>query len=166
MTDGPRQRQEIAELEKWLASVLPSDAPRSAESLKLRVRVELNEKWLREKWDVLPAETVSARLRNAVLSAAGQAGPRDMELAEHGFARPRRWLSGAALGLAAMLLFSIAVFRSDPTGLTETDDDVTAFVETADEQGFDDELDEALAELDDLLAYRDETEWNDVLEGL
>lgn len=166
MTEEPQQRQEIAELEQWLAKALPTDTPRSVESLKLRARVELNERWLRDKWDDQTTKTVSKCLRDAVRNAAREERRHSSALADRHHPGAWRWMSGAALGLAAMLLFSVAVYRSNPAGLTETDDDVTAFVETADEQEFDDELDEALAELDDLLASRDETEWNDVLEGL
>lgn len=166
MNDNQQELREIAEHEQWLAGVLPPARSHSTEHLKLRARIELGEQWLRNQWNSAQGQPAPHPLREAIRHALPQSPNQPVVQAVQGprITLRRAWIAG--LGLAAMLFLSVAILRTGETETSNPPDDFTALDEAANTEDFDYELDEAWAELEDLLASRDESEWEDVLEGL
>lgn len=166
MNDDQQELREIADHEQWLAGVLPPARSQSTEHLKLRVRIELGEQWLRNQWSPTLGETAPHPLQEALRHVLPQSPHRAVLQSVPGPRKSlgRAWVAG--LGLAAMLFISIVILRTGETETSNRPDDFTALDEAADTEDFDDELDDAWAELEELLASRDESEWEDVLEGL
>jgi hypothetical protein len=160
-----RQLQEIAEHEKWLAQALPAGDSLSTEHLRLHVQVELGEQWLRRQWKPLDAEPISASLWTTVQSAIAESSAGEMVRFGSSPKMWRRFLP-AGLGLAAMIALSVSIFQAGQTNQPDFDLTITAFEEPVDPENFDEEFENVSAELDDLLASIDETEWEDALYGL
>ncbi len=160
-----RQLLEIAELEKWLAQTLVEGESQSTEHLRLRVRVELGEQWLRTQWKPQDAEPVNASWRKSVRSAIAEASAPKVVYSGSSL-KAWRWLLPAGLGLAALLAISVSIFEAGNPIESDFDFNLAAFEESADPDHFDDEFEDVSAELDDLLASTAESEWQDVLDDL
>lgn len=168
MNDDKQILLEIEQNERWLAQRLPVEAS-SHEALKFRLQVDCQEQWLSDRDLQVAEEPVSASLRLAVRQAVHEAARRRAAQANQKLARKWNWLAGPAVGLAAMIILLIGVLRpvseSQPMAdIVEAETNLFAY--DAEEEAFDIQLEDALAELEDLVDARDESDWDDVLEDL
>ena len=168
MSTNDQIQREILENEQWLDEALPADSA-PTEHLKLRVQVELQEQWLATQAGEFAREGVppglKAAVRQAVTVTVGRPSLRRQGQAPRGWTRV--W--GAGLGLAATLAFAAALYWSSPLNeqVAETSEpSLNVFAYDAEEQELDTQLEDALSELDDLVAARDEAEWDEVLEEM
>lgn len=165
MDDRDQVLREIADGENWLAQSLPPGDILSTEHLRLRVRVELSEQWLRTHWKPVDLDPSTASLQKTVRGAIVESAPAEGVHSGHALKTWRRILP-AALGLAALLALSVSVFNSGNANESDFDSNLTAFEESTIPDGFDDKFEDVLADLDDLLASTAESEWEDILDGL
>ncbi len=166
---------EIAQHEQWLAGVLPARDAGAEEALKLRLQIELNEQWLAAQGSELSGEEpISVSLRRSVRREVALTSTEKTKDQSGTNSKAWHWLSATGLGLAAMLFLSVSVFRAAPVQVTqsaqvaqsESNADVSAFEYDSEEEDIDDQLDDAFAKLEDLVASRDETGWDDDWGGL
>ena len=171
MKDHEQELHEIAQHERWLANLLSAEESPSIEHLKLRLRVAIDEHWLKRNLGEC-SEPVSDLLRGRIRHCLASRESQQAHAASNE-ARIWRRVMGVGLGLAATLFLSLMVFRSNKAEVTDTDISVvTAFEEVTlqhDDEGESGDLvaiDAELAELDALMASLIETDSDDVFEGL
>jgi len=172
MNEHKQRLREIAHHEQWLANCLGDEVSPSTEHLKLRIRVAIDEQWLSRRLDH-QSEPVSASLRNRIQQSLATRQSQKSTLPTSNAIRNGRKLAASGLGLAAMLLFCLIVFRSNETEIADTDLPVLTAFEAAtvqdeyDEDSGDlDAIDNQLAEISALMASLNETESDDLFEGL
>lgn len=165
MNTDDRQVAEILENEQWLAANWTDHETTSWEHLKLRVRVELGERWLAQRLDST-LDPASAELRDQVRAAVDQSRPQSIlpwrKAPRYAIAR----LGAAGLGLAAMLWMGVSLFTSHmpidgDAVVADSLDDVWLFEDESqvDEDLFD--IDDEIAELSTALASLDDTDWSE-----